>query len=221
MFGEWVELVKRAVGWFNYFKAIEVIVPFAAAMAAAWWLQRKFKQEMVLLTGELRHAAKNFDASVKATVHQVQPDFVAAAGLIDQKHKQFIKTMDDYTKAQVISAKTEVTREVSVDDTDQPAESWAEMQAIWRDVKEFLDGVLVEALEGETRGRAAKLAAIRKTNYDDVIIGLFNYGWLGDEESDIALAMSGIYKQHKNQKMPVTVNALRNYRSLGKKWLKS
>jgi hypothetical protein len=79
----------------------------------------------------------------------------------------------------------------------------------------------LEAIEGETRGRAIKLSAIKKTNYDDVIIGLFNYGWLGDQESDIALAMSGIYKQHKNQKMPVTLKALRYDRSLGKQWLKA
>jgi methyl-accepting chemotaxis protein len=243
-------IMKHAFEWFSSFKALDVIAPLLAAAAAAWWLRREFRHQVTLLTnelqgvtgllrgelskqvgtltgelrgvtGELRHAARKFDTSIKDTVEQVQPEFEAAAGVIDAKRKQLDEAMANYSKQVAASGSSAEADHDHDGSTDSDEALWAEMQSIWRNVKEWLDEHLNEAITNETSGRARKLAAIRKSNYDDVIIGLFNYGWLNEPETDLALELSIMYKQHRNRRLPVTTAIMRTYRRAFNKWLDS
>ena len=212
-----IDIFKQAVSLFSYFKGFQIVIPFLAAISAAWWLQRKFKQQVALLTGELRAVAKTFDSSVKKTVAQVGADFEAAAGVVDRKREQLNRTMLDHEN-QAVSVATK-DEDSAGSDQDEEAIRWAEMQAVWRDVKDWIDERLGEAINSESKGRANRLAGIRKTDYDDVILELFKYGWISDKGTDAGLELSGIYKQHRNRRMPVTKDALRTYHRVFKIWL--
>lgn len=110
--------------------------------------------------------------------------------------------------------------QISVSDNEEAAEAerWGEMKEMWASTKDWLDDKLSEAIDEESTRRSSTLSSIDKRNYDDVILQLWRYGWLNDDETDYALELSTLYRSFRTRRRPVTVKALEAYTKIYENW---
>ena len=98
--------------------------------------------------------------------------------------------------------------------------NFGELKAMWEHIQEHYEDVRLSAIDEETPARARKLNEIPRHQYEDVLIQLFNYGWIGDQESDLAIELAVGHRQNRRWKR-VDADQLKRFRKIYREWLKS
>jgi hypothetical protein len=217
------ELLSIFMDWYKFFKSYEWLMPILATMAAALYLKRKFttslmelKASTAELRGELKQMTNGFSSDMtsiaKKASAQIKDDVTKSLEAIDQKVRLASQRTSESEKELAV-----------VDDTDDNSEQavldrWGEMKALWERVREYLDGELDDAAKGKRDKVSRELRSIKKTNYDDVILGLYQYGHLSEEVCDLSLELSGLWKSYRTRKKTVSSAALKKFEVLYNEW---
>jgi hypothetical protein len=129
-----------------------------------------------------------------------------------QRASEAAHSADVLVTSEVANAGTEGEVDLSAQE-----KNWGEISAGWSDVWEWTKKLRVEAIEGSTGRAKGHLRTLNMSSPVEVIVKLFNYGWFGDEASDLAIEMAEIYLSHRGRAKAGS-EATKRFRKLLKRW---
>jgi hypothetical protein len=238
---------EQFYAWLGYFKKIDVIVPFLAAFFAGLYVKHQFKKASNILREDLEGVTNSLKGELKRTSDETKEDlkraldetlgaFRAELRKATQSAKDSLSSTARKANSDIVSAEKKAEKEKFANSAlqnseeaatsgskdelskDDDAQAWGEISTMWSDVWSWIKDFLDEAIEGEKGRKKEGLQTLDLRSHNDVIVTLFNYGWFGDEASDLALEMSGLYLRHRSRKLKVTRRTLNRFRTLYEQW---
>jgi hypothetical protein len=233
--------IETAIDWAAKFDWLKIFIPIVVSLIVFSFFARSLNELLKEAVGPNGELQKNLQQILKTSMNEELGAFrVQLRGMLAterRRHKAGLikdakdierSAADEVRKQQIASHASEpdVTTRDTVNtsmqeevDSEMNEKNWGELQAMWEQVWYWSKQQLSLAIEQEKRGRV--IGTLRNANLKsptEVISMLYRYGWYGDETSNLALEMSGLFNRHKSKKIPVDSTAIQKFRDLYSKW---
>jgi hypothetical protein len=220
--------IELGIEWVTKFDWLKILIPVIVSMIVFLIFARninKLINKAVGPQGELKKLMNESLGAFRLDLRAMLADErkIHKTKLIqDAKDIERGQDVENRKRAIAIRSATPPVSQLDDDeDTEQQDKNWGELQAMWEQVWYWSKQQLSQALQHEKRGRViGKLREANLRSPGDVISMLYRYGWYGDESSNLALEMAGMFNQFKTKRVAVDEGSIRQFRKLYSKWEK-
>lgn len=219
------EIIGQVVEWATRFDWLKVLIPIIVSFIVLGFFARTMRQminQAVGPDGELKRSMNEALGAFRVEFRQL---------LNEERRRHKAKLMRDFRSVDKSAEDEERKRAIAksaaelpettsvVIDSDENEKNLGELRAMWEKVWSWTKEQLTLALNEDKRGVVlGKLKNADKRSAADLISMLYRYGWYGDESSDLALEMAGIFNRHKNKRLPVDSDTIEKFRDLFARW---
>lgn len=224
-----IELIKELLShvwpWLTWIKFAELIMPIVVSVIATLYLKSQFtksvnelKKELNEAVGGFRVAARGITASTAASLARTVKKTGATFKAEVSEQMLLMKQQLSEDFAQQIEQEVEAESSDVVDD-EAADKAWGELSEMWSQVSDYIQALKTEALPEEKGKRRAKLENTDARKPRELILVMYQLGWLSDDQTDLALELAIIHSQHKNRRVPVAPAGLQKARNIYDKFL--
>lgn len=216
---------EMALDWAGRFDWAKVVVPILVSLIVFWLLARnirKLVEQAVGPEGQLQSSMNEALGAFRVDLRQMLAEERRRHKVSLIKDARNIeRSADDERRKLAIAADAAASPQLMQDDEDHEGleRNWGELSEMWKRVWTWTKQQLEFALANEKRGRViGKLREANLKSPADLISMLYRYGWYGDESSDLALEMAGLFNRHRTKKLPVDSGTVEKFRKLYARW---
>lgn len=222
MWGGWLEFLE----YVKAYKDIIVVGSLVVTGVSLFFVGRRLQTTMREVRDQYRQIELDFRSTIEIAARDLKHELESTLNEEVERFGEALTKKIDAAKQATLAAIEDAPRKLDVGaplgeavDVGGEPERWSELQAIWNKTKSDIEERLTDALTRVTNARQRRrYDNLNRSNYENIILQLFEDRWLGSKETDAALEMNNIFNAKKNRRSPVNHYHVSRFKELREQW---